>query len=48
MVGQAVCAHKRDYALAAKVEYEEHDAVRGRAVCQRHGDRVLGRTGAGS
>ena len=38
---EAVCAHKRDYALAAKVEYEEHDAVRGRAVCQRHGDRVL-------
>ncbi len=38
---EAVCAHKRDYALAAKVEYEEHDAIRGRAVCQRHGDRVL-------
>ena len=38
---EAVCAHKRDYALAAKVEYEEHDAVRGRAIRQRHGDRVL-------
>ena len=36
-----VAASKRDYALATKVEYEEHDPIRGRAIRQAHGDRVL-------
>lgn len=32
---------KKDYAVAAKIQYEEHDPIRGRAVIQRHGDRFL-------
>ena len=36
-----VAASKRDYALATKVEYEEHDPIRGRAIRQAHGDRAL-------
>lgn len=32
---------KQAYARACKLEYEEHDAVRGRALLQRHGDRWL-------
>ena len=32
---------KRAYARAAKTEYDEHDAVSGRAVVQAHGDRYL-------
>ena len=38
---EQVCADKRDYAAATKTEYEEHDAIRGQAVLQRHGDRTL-------
>ena len=38
---EAVCADKRDYALATKAEYEEHDPIRGKAILQRHGDKVL-------
>ncbi len=38
---EQVCADKRDYAAATQTEYEEHDAIRGRAVLQRHGDRTL-------
>ena len=38
---EAVCASKRDYALATRLEYEEHDPIRGRALLQRHGDRTL-------
>jgi uncharacterized radical SAM protein YgiQ len=38
---EAVCADKRDYALAAKIEYEEHDPVRGRALLQPHGGQTL-------
>ena len=33
-----VSRDKRKYALAAKIEQEEQDAVRGRAVVQKHGD----------
>ena len=36
-----VCADKRAYAEANMIEYDEHDPVRGRAVVQRHGDRLL-------
>jgi uncharacterized radical SAM protein YgiQ len=32
---------KRAYAAAAKIQYDEHDAVSGRAVIQPHGDRLL-------
>ncbi len=38
---EAVCAGKRDYALATKIEYEEHDPIRGKAILQAHGDRML-------
>ena len=38
---EAVVSDKRDYALATKIEYEEHDPIRGRAILQRHGDRTL-------
>ena len=32
---------KRAYALACRTENAEHDAVRGRALFQKHGDRLL-------
>ena len=38
---EAVSSDKRDYAAATKAEYEEHDPIRGKAVCQRHGNQVL-------
>ena len=36
-----VCADKRAYAEATRMEYAEHDPVRGRTLAQRHGDRWL-------
>ena len=36
-----VCASKPDYARSVKLQYDEQDAVRGRALLQRHGRRVL-------
>ena len=38
---EAVAADKRAYAQANRIQYQEHDPVRGRAVLQRHGDRLL-------
>ena len=38
---EAVVSDKRDYALATKIEYEEHDPIRGKAILQLHGDRTL-------
>ena len=38
---EKVVADKRDYALATKVEYEEHDPIRGKAILQRHGQETL-------
>ena len=38
---EEVSASKEDYARANMVEYQEHDAVLGKAVIQRHGDRFL-------
>ena len=38
---QEVSASKTAYAQANMVEYQEHDAVSGRAVVQRHADRFL-------
>ncbi|MDA6987390.1 YgiQ family radical SAM protein, partial [Escherichia coli] len=32
---------KRAYAQANQIQYEEHDPVRGKAILQRHGDRLL-------
>ncbi len=36
-----VCVSKPDYARSVKLQYDEQDAVRGRALLQRHGRRVL-------
>ena len=36
-----VCAGKAAYARAVKLQYDEQDHVRGRALLQRHGRRVL-------
>ncbi len=38
---EEVCADKRAYALATKLEYEEHDPIRGRALKQKHGRDIL-------
>ena len=32
---------KRQYAEATRIEYEEHDPIRGHALLQRHGERLL-------
>lgn len=32
---------KRQYAISCKIEQEEHDAVRGRTVIQRHGTQIV-------
>ena len=36
-----VCTNKADYARSVKLQYDEQDAVRGRALLQHHGKRVL-------
>lgn len=38
---ERVCESKKDYAVAARKELEEADAVRGRTVIQRHGKEIL-------
>jgi uncharacterized radical SAM protein YgiQ len=38
---EQVCADKRAYAQANKIQYEEHDPIRGKAILQRHGDKLL-------
>lgn len=32
---------KKNYAKSCRIQQEEHDAVRGRTVIQRHGDRIV-------
>ncbi len=38
---EQVCADKRAYAEANKIQYEEHDPIRGKAILQKHGTQVL-------
>ena len=38
---EEICADKAAYARATKIQYDEHDPVRGRAVCQSCQGRVL-------
>ena len=38
---EEVRADKRQYAVANMIQYEEHDPVRGKAILQRHGERLL-------
>ena len=32
---------KRDYAKSCRIQQDEHDAVRGKTVIQRHGDKII-------
>ena len=38
---EEVAVDKRSYAEATRIQEEEHDPIRGRAILQRHGDRTL-------
>ncbi len=38
---ERVMASKRDYAVANRIEYDEHDPVRGKALLQRHTSGLL-------
>jgi len=38
---ERVCENKKDYAIAARKELEEADAVRGKTLIQRHGNYIL-------
>ena len=38
---EKVCESKKDYAIAARKELEEADAVRGKTLIQRHGNFIL-------
>ncbi len=38
---EEVCEDKRSYAEANIIQYNEHDAVRGKAIIQPHGDKLL-------
>ena len=38
---EEVSTDKRAYAQANQIQYEEHDPIRGKAILQRHGDRLL-------
>lgn len=38
---ETVCTDLRQHARAVAIEYEEHDPVRGKAILQRHGNRIL-------
>ena len=38
---EAVCADKADYARSVKLQYDEQDHVRGKALLQRHGRRMM-------
>ena len=32
---------KKQYAVSCRIQQQEHDAIRGKAIIQRHGDRIL-------
>ena len=38
---EETAGNKREYARATRIEYDEHDAVRGKMLVQKHGDRFL-------
>lgn len=38
---ERVCDSKREYAISCRIQQDEHDAVRGKAIIQRHGDKIL-------
>lgn len=38
---EQVCASKRQYAVACRIQYDEQDAVRGKRIVQKHGNRYV-------
>ncbi len=38
---EAVCADKKEYAIATKIQYDEHDPIRGKAILQPCEGRLL-------
>lgn len=38
---ETVCSDKKEHTRATVMQYREHDAIRGKAVIQKHGDRHL-------
>ncbi|MBE6764388.1 MAG: YgiQ family radical SAM protein [Ruminococcaceae bacterium] len=38
---ERVCESKKEYAVSCRIQQDEHDAVRGKRIIQRHGDRML-------
>ena len=38
---EEVCADRTAYAKSVRMEYDEHDPIRGRTLLQRHGERTL-------
>ncbi len=38
---QRVVESKREYAISCRIQQDEHDAVRGKTIIQRHGDVIL-------
>lgn len=38
---ERVCESKREYAISCRIEQDEQDAVRGKKVIQRHGNKIL-------
>ncbi|MBE6752797.1 MAG: YgiQ family radical SAM protein [Ruminococcaceae bacterium] len=38
---EQVCQSKKEYAVSCRIQQDEHDAVRGKTIIQRHGDKML-------
>jgi len=38
---ERTCESKREYAVSCRIQNDEHDAVRGKTIIQRHGERML-------
>ncbi|MEA5050424.1 MAG: YgiQ family radical SAM protein [Oscillospiraceae bacterium] len=41
LVREPTDSGKKQYAISARIQYDEHDAARGKTVIQRHGDRIV-------
>ncbi len=41
LVSASTDSGKKQYAISCRIQQQEHDPVRGKAVIQRHGDRIL-------
>ncbi len=38
---EAVCESKKQYAVACRIQYDEQDAIRGKRIVQKHGNRYV-------